>query len=107
MSRYCRPLFSCKVPAENWTFSDVHTITGGWGDIITPLITGHEVVGKVTAVGPKVKDFKVGDRAGVGAQVWSCMDCNRCKNNNENYCKKQVDTYNAKWVYLIRRFSIC
>jgi len=79
--------------------SDVHTITGGWGDIITPLITGHEVVGKVTAVGPKVKDFKVGDRAGVGAQVWSCMDCNRCKNNNENYCKKQVDTYNAKYPH--------
>ncbi|KAK9893871.1 NADPH-dependent alcohol dehydrogenase [Cystobasidium minutum MCA 4210] len=79
--------------------SDIHTITGGWGEIITPLITGHEIVGKVTAVGPKVKEFKVGDRAGVGAQVWSCMDCNRCKNNNENYCKKMVDTYNAKYPH--------
>lgn len=79
--------------------SDVHTITGGWGEIITPLITGHEIVGKVTAVGAKVKEFKVGDRAGVGAQVWSCMECNRCKNDNENYCKKQVDTYNAKYPH--------
>lgn len=33
--------------------------------------------------------------AGVGAQVWSCMDCSRCKDNNENYCPHQVDTYNA------------
>merc|ERR1712225_94696 len=80
--------------------SDVHTITGGWSeDIITPMITGHEIVGKVTAVGPKVKEFKVGDRAGVGAQAWSCMDCNRCKSDNENYCKSQVDTYNAKYPH--------
>jgi len=63
------------------------------------MITGHEVVGKVTAVGPKVTEFKVGDRAGVGAQVWSCMKCNRCKNDNENYCKQQVDTYNAKYPH--------
>ena len=77
--------------------SDVHTITGGWDpDIILPMITGHEVAGKVTAVGDKVTEFKVGDRVGVGAQVWSCMDCKRCKTDNENYCTKQVDTYNAK-----------
>lgn len=33
----------------------------------------------------------------VGAQAWSCMECKRCKSDNENYCKKQVDTYNAKY----------
>jgi len=77
--------------------SDVHTITGGWGEIITPMITGHEIAGTVTRVGNKVTEFKAGDRAGVGAQVWSCLDCDRCKNDNENYCPKQVDTYNAKY----------
>lgn len=77
--------------------SDVHSITGGWGDIITPLITGHEIVGKAVKVGSQVKGFKVGDRVGVGAQVWSCGECNRCKNDQENYCAKQVDTYNAKY----------
>lgn len=49
--------------------SDVHTITGGWGDAVTPIAVGHEVVGKVIKVGSKVSTLKVGDRAGVGAQV--------------------------------------
>ncbi|KAG6844790.1 hypothetical protein H0H87_003719 [Tephrocybe sp. NHM501043] len=44
--------------------TDVHTITGGWGAPILPLITGHEMVGHVVKVGPKVKSLKVGDRAG-------------------------------------------
>jgi len=78
--------------------SDVHTITGGWSeDIILPMITGHEIAGKVTRVGPKVTEFKTGDRAGVGAQVWACGKCARCKSDNENYCPEQVDTYNAKY----------
>jgi len=77
--------------------SDVHTITGGWGDAMFPLCVGHEVVGRAIKVGPKVKDVKVGDRVGVGAQVASDMTCNNCKNDQENYCPELVDTYNAKY----------
>ncbi|KAH8827404.1 GroES-like protein [Flagelloscypha sp. PMI_526] len=77
--------------------SDVHTITGGWGHPILPVIVGHEIVGKVVKVGPKVTEFKPGDRVGVGAQVWSCGDCAICAEDNENYCPHQVDTYNAKY----------
>ena len=40
----------------------------GWGEPILPMITGHEIAGKVSKVGSKVTEFKVGDRAGVGAQ---------------------------------------
>ena len=36
--------------------------------------------------------------AGVGAQVQSCMECDRCLNDNENYCPKMVDTYNANFI---------
>ena len=50
--------------------SDVHTLSGGWGDIsVLPLISGHEIVGSVAKVGKDVTEFKVGDRVGVGAQV--------------------------------------
>lgn len=54
-------------------------------------------------VGKNVKDIKVGDRVGVGAQVGSCMNCYPCKTNDENYCvgdgkKGLVDTYNAKYA---------
>ncbi|KAI0179838.1 GroES-like protein [Hypoxylon sp. FL1284] len=77
--------------------SDVHTVTGGWGDAPTPLCVGHEVVGKAVKVGSKVKDVKVGDRVGVGAQVWSCLKCEQCKSDNENYCPHMVDTYGAPY----------
>lgn len=78
--------------------SDVHTLTGGWGELGLPWVcVGHEIVGKVTHVGSKVKEFSVGQRVGVGALVFSCMQCNRCKNDNENYCPKMVNTYNDKF----------
>ena len=55
--------------------SDLHTISGGWGPLKVPaVIPGHEIVGKVTQVGKNVKDIKVGDRVGIGAQVGSCMN---------------------------------
>jgi len=77
--------------------SDIHTITGGWGeDIPLPLCVGHEVIGKVVKVGSKVTKFKVGDRAGVGAQIGADLTCNNCKADQENYCPNSVDTYGAK-----------
>lgn len=77
--------------------SDVHTITGGWGeDIPLPLCVGHEVIGKVIKVGSKVTKVKVGDRAGVGAQCGADLTCGNCKADQENYCPNQVDTYGAK-----------
>lgn len=73
--------------------SDVHTLTQGWGKSQLPLVVGHEIIGIVTRVGDKVKDFKPGDRVGVGAQRGSCMSCRACKDGYENYCPKGIDTY--------------
>ena len=77
--------------------SDVHTVTGGWGDYEGPLCVGHEVVGKAVKVGSHVKNIREGDRVGVGAQVWACLECDLCKEKNENYCPRLVDTYNAQY----------
>ncbi|OAA73332.1 NADP-dependent alcohol dehydrogenase C [Cordyceps fumosorosea ARSEF 2679] len=77
--------------------SDLHTITGGWGEYAGPLCVGHEVVGKAVKVGKHVSGIEVGDRVGVGAQVWSCLECDLCKDRNENYCPRLVDTYNAQY----------
>ncbi|KAK3945645.1 NADP-dependent alcohol dehydrogenase 6 [Diplogelasinospora grovesii] len=77
--------------------SDVHTITGGWGEFEGPLCVGHEVVGKAVKVGSQVKEIKKGDRVGVGAQVWACLKCEVCKSKNENYCPHMVDTYNSNY----------
>ncbi|KAF2281444.1 GroES-like protein [Westerdykella ornata] len=78
--------------------SDIHTITGGWStDIPLPLCVGHEIIGKAIRVGPKVKNIKVGDRVGVGAQIWADLTCPQCKSDNENYCPNQIDTYGGKY----------
>ncbi|KAH6998891.1 chaperonin 10-like protein [Ilyonectria robusta] len=78
--------------------SDKHTISGDWGGCPYPLAVGHEVVGKVVRVGSKVTTAKVGDRVGAGAQVYSCMECRQCKNDNETYCKHQIDAYGAPYL---------
>ena len=73
--------------------SDHHGSTGLWGEQQYPYVAGHEVIGRVVKVGPKCDSgLKVGDRVGIGAQVWSCMECKRCKNNNESYCPKAIWT---------------
>ncbi|KAI9635001.1 putative zinc-type alcohol dehydrogenase [Dioszegia hungarica] len=78
--------------------SDHHTISGGWGPWETKfVVTGHEVIGKVVEVGKAVKEFKVGQRVGVGAQVGSCGKCKACKTGLENYCVQPVHGYNTKW----------
>lgn len=55
-----------------------------------PLCVGHEVIGKAIKVGDGVKTVKVGDRVGVGAQIWACLECKPCKSDNENYCPKKI-----------------
>lgn len=56
---------------------------------------GHEIVGIVTAVGPQVTAFKVGDRAGVGTYVDTCRACALCKAGEDQFCPETVFTYNA------------
>ncbi|RDW80937.1 putative cinnamyl alcohol dehydrogenase [Coleophoma crateriformis] len=77
--------------------SDIHTISGEWGPKRFPLCVGHEIVGKAVAVGPKVTLVKVGQRVGVGAQIFACLECKQCKKDNETYCQHQIDTYGAVW----------
>jgi alcohol dehydrogenase (NADP+) len=77
--------------------SDLHTARNEWGGTIYPCVPGHEIVGRVTAVGDHVKKFKVGDTAGVGCLVDSCRDCDNCKEGLEQYCSNGwVGTYNGK-----------
>jgi alcohol dehydrogenase (NADP+) len=76
--------------------SDIHTARGEWGAAMYPCVPGHEIVGRVIAVGKKVKRFKVGDTAGVGCFVDSCGKCDCCKSNEEQFCRKHTSfTYNS------------
>jgi D-arabinose 1-dehydrogenase-like Zn-dependent alcohol dehydrogenase len=73
----------------------------GWGPATFPMVPGHEIVGIVTAVGPQVKDLKVGMRVGVGPQRWSCGTCPQCVNHQELLCPK-VHTFSIAHIYYCR-----
>ena len=66
--------------------SDIHQARNDWGFATYPLMPGHEIIGKVTAVGDKVTKHKVGDLVGVGCMVDSCRTCSACKEDLEQYC---------------------
>ena len=74
--------------------SDLHTARDEWHMTQFPSVPGHEIVGRVTAVGAEVTGFKVGDLAGVGCMVDSCKHCEDCASGLENYCDGMVGTYN-------------
>ncbi len=68
--------------------SDIHQMKGDWGPQQYPQVPGHEIVGVVAAVGKNVTKFKIGDRAGVGCMVDSCLECDSCKHGEEHYCDR-------------------
>lgn len=77
--------------------SDIHQVRDEWGGSIYPMVPGHEIVGRVTAVGSHVKKFAVGDLAGVGCFVDSCRTCANCQEGLEQYCDEgMVGTYNGR-----------
>ena len=76
--------------------SDVHTVRGEWGLGAYPIVPGHEIVGRVSFVGKKVKKFKIGDLAGVGCMVDSCRKCTNCRKGLQQHCSGRISfTYNA------------
>ena len=76
--------------------SDLHTVRNEWKGTTFPVVPGHEIVGRVTAVGNEVKRFKPGDIAAVGCLVDSCRTCANCKAGLEQYCDVAfVGTYNS------------
>lgn len=77
--------------------SDLHQVRSEWGGTLYPCVPGHEIVGKVTAVGDHVDSFKVGDTVGVGCLVDSCQHCASCDEGLEQYCENGFTlTYNSQ-----------
>jgi uncharacterized zinc-type alcohol dehydrogenase-like protein len=68
--------------------SDLHTVRGEWGQIRYPQVPGHEIVGRVVAVGAEVTRFAAGDRVAVGCLVDSCRACGSCAEGLEQYCER-------------------
>lgn len=76
--------------------SDLHHVFGDWGKETYPMVPGHEIAGRIVAVGKDVTKFKVGDYAGIGCMIGSCRHCAACENGLEQYCEEgAVMTYHS------------
>ncbi len=83
--------------------SDLHYSRNEWSSIMTtvyPCVPGHEIVGRVTAVGSAAVKFKKGDLVGVGCLVDSEGSCPQCKAGLEQFCPSQVWTYGGQDKHL-------
>lgn len=77
--------------------SDAHQIDNDWNNTAYPCVPGHEIIGRVTAVGAQVTRFKPGDRVAVGCLVDSCQDCRSCRDGQEQLCLAgPTPTYNGR-----------
>ena len=72
--------------------SDLSVLNNDWGISQYPAVLGHEVVGRVTAVGPATKGVKVGQRVGVGWTAASCMHCRQCLSGHQHLCAEARPT---------------
>ena len=66
--------------------TDLHVAKNDWGRSVYPIVPGHEIVGRVRAVGAKVKRFAPGQAVAVGCFVGSCGTCASCADQMEQYC---------------------
>jgi len=81
-----------KVRACGVCHTDLHLAAGEWRLPKLPLILGHEAVGIVEAVGPDVRNFKPGDRAGLPWIYSTCGTCEFCASDREPLCAEIVVT---------------
>src|SRR5581483_4740557 len=73
--------------------SDLHSVRNEWSEFAAteyPIVPGHEIVGRVTAVGSAVKKFKEGDIVGVGCMVDSDGTCRHCQEGLEQFCPERI-----------------
>lgn len=76
--------------------SDIHQARDEWSGGLFPMVPGHEIVGRVVAVGAEVEKLRVGDMAGVGCLVDSCRTCASCEDDLEQFCERGAAlTYNG------------
>ncbi len=78
--------------------SDVHAVRNEWSEFmptVYPIVPGHEIVGRVSAVGSAVRKFKPGDLAAVGCLVDSDGTCPECRAGFEQFCPNLTLTFNS------------
>ena len=72
--------------------SDLSVWNNDWGFSQYPAVLGHEVIGRITAMGPNSKGLNVGQRVGIGWYSGCCMHCRQCMSGSHNLCPEAQAT---------------
>jgi len=72
--------------------TDLHVVDGELPNPVLPIIPGHEIVGRVDAIGPGVTGFAIGERVGIPWLGHTCQVCPYCKSHHENLCDRPLFT---------------
>ena len=72
--------------------TDLHVVNGELPNPKLPIVPGHEIVGRVAALGPGVRNFALGTRVGVPWLGEACGVCPYCRSGRENLCDAPVFT---------------
>jgi alcohol dehydrogenase, propanol-preferring len=81
-----------KVAACGVCRTDLHVVDGELPDIAYPIVPGHEVVGRIDALGPDVSSLHIGERVGVPWLGYTCGECSYCRSGRENLCDRPCFT---------------
>ena len=72
--------------------TDLHVVDGELPAVATPIIPGHEIVGRIDAIGPGVTGLTMGERVGIPWLGHTCGECPYCRMNRENLCDRPLFT---------------
>ena len=72
--------------------TDLHVVDGELPDPNVPIIPGHEIVGRIDAIGPDVSGLQLGERVGIPWLGHTCGHCPFCLSGRENLCDTPVFT---------------
>ena len=81
-----------KVSACGVCRTDLHVVDGDLPDPVLPIIPGHEIVGRIDAIGPGVEDLSLGERVGIPWLGHTCQACSYCRSGHENLCDNPIFT---------------
>ncbi len=81
-----------KVAACGVCRTDLHVVDGELPDPVTPMIPGHEIVGRVDLLGPGVNGLRIGERVGIPWLGHTCGACSYCSEGRENLCDHPLFT---------------
>lgn len=76
--------------------SDLSMIDNEWGMARYPFIPGHEVIGRVVALGPQAKGLQLSQRVGIGWTAQTCMHCRPCLSGDQHLCAEAVPTIGGR-----------